>query len=509
MIYKLPNEVNGRAVECSKQLIRITTYVGFFGARSEYKEIMVQELSNAQCREMDVTKECDKAIMTCDGDVCHYDGTPKPEFKWLSSSVHTGSICLRRVRILIAKDQDSVVFGNTCKVKDLNCKLKNSIIVWNPDIVDPCPYRNLRTSNNWDYKPEIGALYDKTTRALIKLAKQSKFATVGVCLDYNGISPITMIYSSEGVYVTGDERARLIKKADSNQIDFTAVHELMLVEEDGKLYSEMVGMSKMNEKICITRLTFLRELLYRPGVFEYLPSTNDADMIVYSKNGIIVVPQCISIRKVTYKNNTEFCTEDVPVEFLVSGKSLKGYMQHNKIIKSSTNKRVCGPESHIFLPKNEQILSFDGAKITNIVKINEIKKIGFMREAELEYMNFPHFSDIITPRDRIMSEMYSPVIVKSNFEGNFKVEDSESEVKTVFGEWIYYAKYYFDEFKTVILIILIIITLLIILFFTLKVVLCIRRRNTSKSRSTQLTSPNYANLTRSQQDFREKHGLMK
>ena len=60
--------------------------------------------------------------MVCKGDVCLFDGTPKPRYKWWAETRDTGYVCALKPIKILGKEEDSKLFGRNCTADHLNCK---------------------------------------------------------------------------------------------------------------------------------------------------------------------------------------------------------------------------------------------------------------------------------------------------------------------------------------------------------------------------------------------------
>jgi hypothetical protein len=511
LIYKLPNQVVGTAMECMKQKVKVSTYVNFFGARSEEIDIETTHLNRAECLDLSEKMSCEGAKMECENTGqrlnCKYDGTPRPEYRWLSTTTSTGFTCTVRSRNILASTSKATIFNDQCKVTDWECKMPNSIIVWRQDIVDECPYRKIKTTDGWSFNQKYLTLYNSRDLMLLKLMKGGLTRAQVICENYDRFkskNKIQIIQTTAGIYVSGETEAQNLIESP---IELDTIHDLILVEEDAKYYAEMTSMNKLEQQICLNRVQFLRELVHRPGIFDYLPTLDNKVSIAYSKNGIIVAPHCVVVDRVTFINNTEFCTEDIPVEFSTEDGKFTGYLQFNKIIKKTTNKRTCGETSYIYFERPEKIFHFDGEKIFSNTSVKDLS-IGSVFEADFEMMNFPHAVEIKLAQQHVMDEIYEPMTIKKEFETTFKIENKESMSYVHRG--IVEIKNFFWRTKHLILIAMIIIVSIIILIICFKLwkVMKIKTKKTKRNRRPTPSVPPYEDLSRSQQDFLKRHNIL-
>ena len=58
-----------------------------------------------------------------------------------------GYKCEFTTRLISAKFINSTLFGTSCKQRDYACLLKNSIVIWNQDIIHKCPFNKIAKIN--------------------------------------------------------------------------------------------------------------------------------------------------------------------------------------------------------------------------------------------------------------------------------------------------------------------------------------------------------------------------
>ncbi|RNA14087.1 hypothetical protein BpHYR1_047806, partial [Brachionus plicatilis] len=73
----------------------------------------------------------------CNGN-CEFDENPIENFKWLSTVLTTGYYCRLQKTKIIYKNK---IFNEICNADNLECNLGDSILIWNREIVNSCPYR--------------------------------------------------------------------------------------------------------------------------------------------------------------------------------------------------------------------------------------------------------------------------------------------------------------------------------------------------------------------------------
>ena len=132
--------VSGIALECQMIEISVETYRGLFGGHNVMREEKTIELSEQDCRNMIYSKKCNGKEMVCDGldGKCSYKEEPTVEFAWLQYTNAQSYHCNYQPRKIKARSGESPLFRKGCKVKDLFCKLEESMIVWSRDVIPVC-----------------------------------------------------------------------------------------------------------------------------------------------------------------------------------------------------------------------------------------------------------------------------------------------------------------------------------------------------------------------------------
>jgi len=98
--------------------------------------------------------------------------------------------------------------------------MEDSIIIWNKEIINKCPYTYV-TKGAFSHTGD-DILFSNVSKHLFKLT--NKFTKCGM-----------EIYgTTEGLFITWDEK---VKQFEKSEIELSAVHELILSEQDGAVYN--------------------------------------------------------------------------------------------------------------------------------------------------------------------------------------------------------------------------------------------------------------------------------
>lgn len=349
------------------------------------------------------SKRCGDSVMNCNFGNCQFENKAHPTFSWLITNIMTTYKCSLIKRSLVARGIGDRILNTDCKGSSLYCKLPSSVIVWNKTNIADNPYRLVTKIDDGVYKRNYQIIYSKKNTLAFKLAREN-IGIQTISIAYGSIKA-DLVATSGGLYITGHSSAAKLTKSE---LDINAIHEIMLSEEDGRIFSQVMSMNDMRTKICMNRIAFLRGLIWRPGVFDFLPDHDESITIVYSKNGLIVVPVCVPVDGIEFLKNNNFCTVDIPVRFSVKTNIYRGYMQSNGIIKSASAKVPCPIEK--FVPLNDtRVARFNGTE-TTILTVTDMRSVTDLLEVDWDVINFPHLSDIFSEK-HVIEEYYRPTIL--------------------------------------------------------------------------------------------------
>lgn len=165
-------EIYGRGYECHKEIIKTTTSVNFFGARSKNVERFSVRLTEDECWEMVNFNRCGPNPMTFEEEVCGFDGTPKETYGYLTTHKEEGYICKLRPRFIRTRHKENKLFGKSCTAIDHVCRMDESIIIWK-DLTHICPF-SLVKQVALVFKGE-GILYAEKERLAFQITKDEEF----------------------------------------------------------------------------------------------------------------------------------------------------------------------------------------------------------------------------------------------------------------------------------------------------------------------------------------------
>ena len=394
-VQRIKFEVDGKGWECSKQLVWSDTGRYVWGSTFNNTSVKNLELTEEDCKTMVVTKRCDVNLMKFNGNKWYYDGTPEGKMNYIFPTTSFGYICNMIEVSIVAETINSYVFRVGCYVRNNSCRTENSLIIWKEDVMVDCLYRKIGTIPRMVVYPNY-IFYSKDQEIAVKLELDRKNNTpIGVEFQcrkhFNG--SITVYKTVEGFYVTGSD---LAKSLDRSVLDIKTVHELMLSEEDGRRYTEVINEVNIDRRICSNRMSFIKEFIKTNNEFGFLPGEENSLVIVYSLNGVAVIPKCVQVKEVSF-GVAKKCTKDLKVNFVVKGEGFSGFLGTNGIIKSVTEEVVCN-DSFRYMLFGKDLVKFDGQRV-EVVKGGKIIDLVSSRKSDWESFNFPHLAAIFTELD--------------------------------------------------------------------------------------------------------------
>jgi hypothetical protein len=292
--------------------------------------------------------------------------------KTTESRVAQCSVKIRKIMAVNVKDK---LFESTCTAEQLHCKLENSIIIWNKNVIIECPIQLVTTINDTISNGYI--LESKSNnKKVFKITKQ-----VNMC---NNI----LYQTSEGLLIS--QNISFISNTSEYELDIH--HKLLLSEYDGHSLEQ----NEIIFRLCLEKINSLRNL--EAGWNRVI--VNGVEIIVFKKSSVLFMPTCININNITAltdeKNN--MCFNSIPVKSKYFG---KGYLSEKLIITSTSELRNCSENIYVFLPKSKQLL----IKNNNKLSLERVETQSFSDSSlKLIERNFLHYSELLKT-DNLIEEI--------------------------------------------------------------------------------------------------------
>jgi hypothetical protein len=172
-------------------------------------------------------------------------------------------------RVITARTKEENLFHKNCKATDLHCRMEDSIIVWNEDIISKCPYAYV-TQDSFSHTGD-DILYSSVPNHLFKLT--NKFTECGM-----------EIYgTTEGLYITWDGK---VKQFEKSEVELSTVHELILSEQDGAVFNAHLQREALNRRVCETIRSYLKEFRSKDDEFTLVGNSRGFATIIHAQGGI-------------------------------------------------------------------------------------------------------------------------------------------------------------------------------------------------------------------------------
>ena len=317
------DKISGKAYQCKVIKMKRTWTVSFWGNRYRSDETTIEMVSADQCWLMVKSKMCDDNKMDCEGDTCSYDKMPDDNYSWLSDKTNTFKHCFVAPRMIAEVEEDSIIFTGHCKVKDWYCNLKDSIVVWNKDVVHECPFRKIADSY---FQTEGPYLIINSLKLALQIKRMEFFCN------------IEMVVTTEGLYV-----APLSKHLNSVLIDdggdTKELTNLMLADSDYRTLKNINEEYEILYKECKNFVYMLKLFSFQQDKFLRIEDFKKKEVIIYTHNSQIYLPRCVNLTKISIIINSKSCYEDIPVQFIINGNIMEGFLTNDKIIQFFLRRR--------------------------------------------------------------------------------------------------------------------------------------------------------------------------
>jgi hypothetical protein len=145
------HSVIGTGTQCYKTKVTWTFQQSVLGTKMKSSIQGDSFISDFECTLMASTKRCGENLMNCNGDHCNYVETPIEDYSIFGPIIVHTTNCRTHRRTITAENADAHLFGTSCKVSDLSCKLPESIIVWDKSVIKYCPFRRIIKNTEFQY----------------------------------------------------------------------------------------------------------------------------------------------------------------------------------------------------------------------------------------------------------------------------------------------------------------------------------------------------------------------
>ena len=344
-------------------------------------DIEIIKLNEAECRNMIKTHKCGGDDMNCDKDGCKFMNEPSfNEDNWSYFTTVDPTITFKTCRVtfkeLISHSIDDQIFSHNCIVKDFFCELDSSIIVWDKNVINQCPFEKIKVLN---MKLDDFSFIDEKENILFEYLEPETICSIPSIKTVENLNLITI----EALNIIS---SKLINMHEKN--DFQIFNRFSMAERDFNQYKIMKKERKFTMYECNAYIEFMESKKHLKNHFFVKNDLNLNERIFYVKSNQIYIPICVNINKITV--NSTFIIENhkcdiypiVTFDFSLNTVIHFGFLHSHGIISPYREVSECPEESlYIDLPNKEKYL----LKTQNKYSLIESNKANLQR---LDISNF-------------------------------------------------------------------------------------------------------------------------
>jgi hypothetical protein len=237
---------------------------------------------------------------------------------------------------------------------------------------------------------------------------------------------VNMILTEENVYLVRKDLLNEINDISNATKSQKIVNDLILADEDFNYIITKERLTQQMEMECQLLLMTLKLFILQEDKFMKFKDTDNNEIILYTKNGQIFQPPCISTYKVTIPLSSKFCYDGIPVQLnTISNESTTGFLINDGIIREHSKIVDCASISKLqILPDKTNAISRVGNeyKVVSISSLH-IKKLNIFR---LKSMPDIKHAEIIKEGADILNQVRNLIQVEES-EGRVYVDKSSYE----------------------------------------------------------------------------------
>ena len=404
--------IEGVGYECEVKIDHWKYGLTFFGYKWQTVTEEIKILEPRECAQMKLSKECNGEPMKCADGICEYREANVDDYSYFYTIDKEVRSCYLKQRTIVASSKESHLFGTDCIVTDNYCRLVDSVIVWEKNIIKTCPFRRLLKGIEF----ELNGSTLKNKEHLILFSMRHVETYCGT----------TMIRTFEGAYVTIGNNEEFYMKTNlpANMLDShkNNINALSLAQVDYKSYVRNAEIRTLVSKKCETFKTILHSIANTNDRYTRLTDYKKKPVIVYSLYGELYRPDCLKVNTIYMKKDNEKCYLDFEITVTINNKNISAFLTHYGIVKTHSQEIKCIKNSirKIKLPKSDLI----------IVNKNNHNSLVSAKDFKLDKLTFLNFEiDESIYHDDILKETAFNMLHEIN---NEKIHDFLFTKKNVF-----------------------------------------------------------------------------
>lgn len=199
-------------------------------------------------------------------------------------------------------------------------------------------------------------------------------------------------------------------------------------------------------------MSVLNVIKHIPNRFTRLIDSTGQMVIVYNRNGDLIVPNCHILSEVEFIEETAQCYNDFPVRFNIQNKSVIGFLTEDNVIQEYSKLVDCDvANKSIYYPVLNMRLTKKGSRTSKKYETNRKTKLNY-KQKNFAKLNFHHSSLVVNGVDTIseflkltqINEKNEVLVVEEN--QNSKASDYPITIEHKRSNWFNYI------FKTILIV---------------------------------------------------------
>ena len=224
--------------------------------------------------------------------------------------------------------------------------------------------------------------------------------------------------------------------------DNKMIQDLMLADFDFQNAKLMKASALIDKRVCDSVLASLNIFKKFENEFLRIKDANGNEIVLYTRDHMIFVPDCLPIIEVDIIDKTDYCYKDIPVIINLGNKTVNAFLKHDKLIQKTSEIVKCDTREKLMNIDNK-LIKRTGNNIFIYDVSSKFKRIGLkLVNANLSLANFHHRSEIVEGLDFVeIIDKYTEV---KDFNGKFlvlpnehliSISTEEQSIKAI-GAWI-------------------------------------------------------------------------
>jgi hypothetical protein len=283
-------------------------------------------------------------------------------------------------------------------------------MVWSNELIKECPFEWVKTIKLEKFS---GLLINKEENKLFQPT-----TNMTICDSINVLS------TAEGFYLSQDKQVLKLDKAGE---DLKIIDELLLSEIDYNQMSLLQLVTNLfaitNVKMCQLYKSFVNLYSKLDDEFFTFSDFTGNEAILYSNEGQIFLPTCITINHISLVPETSKCYRDIPITLELNNQTITAFLTKEKIIRVMSKLVPCvNNHVNIHLPKTKRIISMKENR-TIIQDDSMYKHIPLtLQFVNVTTFNFHHDKQIISSIN-LVKKTSKVIVLNEGNNGDFFVKE--------------------------------------------------------------------------------------